>query len=78
MFAKEFEGANFSGCCAHFALTKCIDEAIRGVVGNVPLIHFLQLIVGLENSYIGAFCNDVQFAVGDQSRNFNDDILFVV
>ena len=40
------------------------------------LVHAGQHFVGLVNDEVGAFSDDVQVVIGNESGNFNDDVGF--
>jgi hypothetical protein len=43
---------------------------------SVPFIHFVQNLVPLMNGDTGSLFKNIQFAVGNQSSDFDDDFFF--
>ena len=46
------------------------------VVAGVPLVHAFEHVFRLVNRDDGAFGQDFQLGVGDDGRNFQDNVLF--
>ena len=53
-----------------------IDETALVVVSRVPFVHAFENIFGLVNGYDRAFGENVQIRIGNNSRNFKDDVFF--
>ena len=46
------------------------------MVPRVPFVHAFENVFGLVNSNDGAFGENVQIGVGNNGRNFENDIFF--
>ncbi len=55
-------------------LSHPVDETGSRMVFGIPRIHASECRLGLRNGQHRPFCDHVEFAVGDDGRDFKDDV----
>ncbi len=59
-------------------VSNSVDQSTTEVMPCVPIIHAFDQFFRDRNSKIRPLCNDVEFRISDDSRNFNDAFTFQI